>query len=299
MRQKEIQIEMNYPFQKVYGTIYEPETVVGSLILVHDLHEHRQRYQRLIRYYYDLGIAVLSYDLRGSRTSLIHQKEGNLGSKEELLDDLEKMIKLLKKQYELLPLTVLGIGFGANLSLVLGKEKPELIDRLVLVSPVAKPRASTVKWLLLKAISLKWSNQYFKQLWPTHLNIKINPAQKYDKWEYLSLDEKVIQSYHLDPLCGRFLTNGSLETVIKLVNSSYQALSQKIPLYKKVLVIGGKEDPLTRQSLSLIQLKQLLMNWGFELEDVLIFSNYRHDVLYDFQENEVLLTSLTKFLLNH
>ena len=292
-----LEFDTEQSFQKVQATLYEPKTIVSTLIFVHDLYEHRMRYEPLADFFNSLGVAVLTYDLRGYRNSLIGNQEGYLGFREDLYRDLKRMVQYMKARYEGVDTVVMGVGFGALLALNQFKAAPQECDRLILVSPVVKPKFYYLRSLVFKVLGWRAPKSYSTGIWPTHFPYK-KRSQSFSKWDYLSSDKQVIASYHLDPLCGRSLANASLSEVLAVIKQGQKAMEMVVPIDKRVLLIGGKEDPLTHYGHGVINLKQQLTSWGIQVDDVLLFMNQGHDVLSSLAGNNVLKTGLQGFILS-
>ncbi len=297
MQKISLEFDTNQSFSKVHATLYEPKTVVRTLVFVHDLYEHRMRYHPLLTFLTDVGVAVLTYDLRGYRNSLLDHREGFLGSRQDLYSDLEQMVNFMNQRYDGLNTLVMGVGFGALLAMNHLKRLPQSVDRLVLVSPVVSPRFRTLKALTFKVLGWRSPETYSTGLWPAHLSLLKN-GKRYGKWAYLSSDEKTLMSYHLDPLCGRPLFYSSMYEVLQVIHESYLDVKLQVPVDKRVLLIGGKDDPLTNYGLGLINLKQKLVRWGVQVADVMMFVNQGHDVLSSLADNDVLKSSLQNFILS-
>lgn len=297
MQKISLEFDTYQSFSKVHATLYEPKTVVRTLVFVHDLYEHRMRYHSLVTFLTDLGVAVLTYDLRGYRNSLLNHREGFLGNRQDLYRDLEQMVNFMNQRFEGLDTLVMGVGFGALLAMNHLKRLPQSVDRLILVSPVVSPRFRSLKALTFKVLGWRSPETYSTGLWPAHLSLLKN-GQRYGKWAYLSPDEKTLMSYHLDPLCGRPLYYSSMFEVLQVIRESYLDVQQQVPVDKRVLLIGGKDDPLTNHGLGLINLKQQLVRWGLHVDDVMMFVHQGHDVLSSLADNDVLKSNLQNFILS-
>jgi alpha-beta hydrolase superfamily lysophospholipase len=100
------------------------------IILVHGLGEHALRYQHMAEFYNDVGISVVSFDLRGHGRS--DGVRGHATSYDAICDDIQTLVDGTKERFPNIPMFIFGHSLGGALVLYyLLKRKPELRGAIV------------------------------------------------------------------------------------------------------------------------------------------------------------------------
>lgn len=95
---------------------HEPvENASHVVCVIHGIGEHMGRYQRITDYLNSDGIAVMGMDLRGHGKS--PGRRGDCAPRSEVLQDIDYLIGLAKKEYPDVPLILYGHSLGGNIAL--------------------------------------------------------------------------------------------------------------------------------------------------------------------------------------
>lgn len=109
----------NFAFKKrdgaVVGYHYLNENASHVMCLIHGVGEHAGRYRRMAERLSQMGIAVVSMDLRGHGIS--KGVRGDTAPRKEILKDIDALIQYAQEFYPGLPLTLYGHSMGGNLCL--------------------------------------------------------------------------------------------------------------------------------------------------------------------------------------
>ncbi len=200
---------------------------VGVVCLVHGLGEHQGRYQHVIDH---LGqnLAFFTYDQRGHGKS--PGKRGHAKSFNHLLNDVESLLKIARREYNSLPIYLYGHSMGGNIvaNYLLQKVTTELAGA-ILSSSFLKLAFEPPSWKLKLG-------QIMASLWPafTQSN-ELDPSD-------LSTDPGVGKDYLADPLVHNKISAGLF---FALLESGSWALNNVHLLKLPVLVMHGTSDPIT------------------------------------------------------
>jgi alpha-beta hydrolase superfamily lysophospholipase len=162
----------------------------GTVVLVHGLGEHIDRYDHVARRLNSLGLVVVGYDHRGHGRS--PGPRGGMPSDESLCADLGRVLRAATEDFPG-PLGLLGHSLGG---LIAGRfvaeglqAKPAAwwrpVDTLVMSSPALDPGTNAVQKLLLAVVA------------PMLPNLAVSNGLKVD---WISRDAGVVQAYADDPL---------------------------------------------------------------------------------------------------
>ena len=118
----------------------------GTVLIVHGLGEHCERYVRLAADLTAAGWHVQSYDQRGHGAS--EGPRGDIATPASLLDDLTLMIDTLQEEQVPRPLVLLGHSMGgAVAACLLADGNNAGVDALVLSSPALDPGLNALQRL--------------------------------------------------------------------------------------------------------------------------------------------------------
>ncbi len=194
------------------------------ILLVHSFNEHSSRYANWALKLANEGISVLTFDFRGHGKS-----EGKTTSYNQLLNDVDLLIKKGKEIYSNKPIFLYGHSLGGNLIANYIISKHLSMAGVILTSP----------WFEL-------TNQPPKILFSTDMFLaKFLPGLSRPtpiKADYLSRELKEVYNYKNDQLVHNKMPLG-------LLRSTHQkGLTAKRCIYKintPLLIMHGSEDQIT------------------------------------------------------
>jgi alpha-beta hydrolase superfamily lysophospholipase len=155
----------------------------GVVLLVHGLGEHAGRYDKAAARFNSWGFAVRGYDQYGHGES--GGVRGALPQPSRLLGDLADLIESSRKRHPGVPLVLLGHSMGGLIAASYVSRTPQVVDGLVLSSPLLATRLSPVQKLLLAIVPRLAPNLAVSN------GVDVN---------FLSHDPEVVQAYRRDPL---------------------------------------------------------------------------------------------------
>ncbi len=183
----------------------------GTVLIVHGLGEHCERYVRLAADLTASGWLVHSYDQRGHGAS--EGARGDIATPTSLLDDLESMLDTLHEEAVPRPLVLLGHSMGGAVAARLLTDGSHTgvdadVDALVLSSPALDPGMNPLKRLRLALGA---------HLLP-HLAVSngLSPL-------WISRDPQVVRNYaddtrvhnRMTPLLARFIVDAGRQVIAR------------------------------------------------------------------------------------
>jgi alpha-beta hydrolase superfamily lysophospholipase len=119
----------------------------GTVLIVHGLGEHCERYVRLAADLTAAGWSVQSYDQRGHGASA--GARGDIATPTSLVDDLALLLDTLDEERVPRPLVLLGHSMGGTVAARLLADANPGVDALVLSSPALDPGLSALQTIRL------------------------------------------------------------------------------------------------------------------------------------------------------
>ena len=247
----------------VYWECSNPKVVA---CIVHGLGEHSGRYQHVAEFFSNNNIAVFSFDLRGH--GLSEGKRGHTPSHEQLLDDVEELLKTARAEFNDLPILLFGHSFGGNIvSNYILKRNTNELKGAILSSPWLETEIQPSE------IEFKLARFLYKVFPSLTQNNRIDTS-------WLTKDPDENKKYEDDPL-----VHGSLS--IKLGLDSFDAgkwaIENADQLKIPTLLYHGTDDKITSLSAS----KRFAEKAG-SLVSYKEWEGVRHEPHNDLEKEEIL-----------
>ncbi len=183
----------------------------GTVLIVHGLGEHCERYVRLAANLTAAGWLVQSYDQRGHGAS--EGARGDIATSTSLLDDLALVLDTLHEEQVPRPLVLLGHSMGGAVAARLLADGSKAgvdadVDALVLSSPALDPGLNALQWLRL-ALGAR--------LLP-HLAMSNGLSP-----QWISRDPQIVRNYvddtrvhnRMTPLLARFIVDAGRQVIAR------------------------------------------------------------------------------------
>ena len=260
--------------------------------IIHGNAEHILRYDAFARFLVGHGYVVFGNDHLGHGQSL--KSEGALGDYGDLnddvrlVDDANRLNRIMRKKYPGLKCVVLGHSLGSLVARILTADFPEAVDALIL-SGTAQIASflSAVSPVLDIAGNLLDRGKYPYG----DTDIVEFLSEKYyrenDGLSWLSRSSENRAEFEADPLCGSPTTVGSTLNLAKLaLKCSASAWFRKFPADVPVLNLSGGKDAVGLFGRGIISLEQKLSDMGVFVTTK-IYPGLRHEILNEDNKEEI------------
>ena len=106
--------------------------------------------------------------------------------------------------------------------------------------------------------------------------------------DWLTKDEKIVDAYLEDPLCGFTFTVNGFQTLFELVNRLYGRENlEKMPKELPVLFVSGEEDPVGGYGKGVKRAYQSFIDVGMKNVKMKLYENDRHELLNEMDREQV------------
>jgi alpha-beta hydrolase superfamily lysophospholipase len=259
--------------------------------IAHGLTEHSGRYARLAAALNAAGYGVYAADLRGHGPKAAAADLGHFadeGGWDKVVGDFWTLNRLIGAEQPGTPIIFLGHSLGSFLGRQFIAEHSDALAGAALSGSSGKPPAiATLGRLIARAERLRLGkrgkSQLIFQMWFGDFNKPFKPSRTAFDW--LSRDEKEVDAYVADPLCGfPFTTQLAIDVLDALPRATSPASLAAIRKDMPVYVFSGERDPVGANIKGLIaDLKAA----GFTKLTTRIYPGARHETLNELNRDEV------------
>lgn len=201
----------------------EPQAV---LIALHGFNDYSQFFEQPGQFFSSHGVASFAYDQRGFGRA---PKRGFWAGISTYTDDLQTLIRLLKKRYPGRPVFLLGESMGGAVVITAMKQTTrESIDGIILSAPALWAR-STMPWY---QTSLLWTLAHtVPWMTLTGKGVKVQASDNIEMLRALGRDPLVIKATRVESIYG-------------LTNLMDEAFASASDLQGKTLLLYGEKDEI-------------------------------------------------------
>jgi alpha-beta hydrolase superfamily lysophospholipase len=277
--------------QSLLARRWLPERRPRAIVqIAHGLAEHSARYARLAAALNAAGYAVYTNDHRGHGPKAAAADLGYFADEKgwgKVVGDLWTLNRLIAKEQPGLPIVFLGHSLGSFLGQEFVAEHSDALAGAVYSGSSGKPPAiATLGRLIARAERLRLGkrgkSQLLVKMWFGAYNKPFEPARTAFDW--LSRDEKEVDAYVADPLCGFPL---STQLAIDVLDALPGILTpERLARIRKdlsIYVMSGKCDPVGANIQGLID---ALKSAGFTRLTVRIYPGARHEMFNETNREE-------------
>lgn len=243
----------------------------GSVLIVHGLGEHCQRYAHVARFFNEKGFDVRSFDHRGHGKSAGNR--GEIAYENALLDDAKKVFDDFAEIKSEKPF-LLGHSMGGAVALRTAVEQIITPRGLILSSPAITANLSFADKLKLK----------IGRLTP---NVAVSNGLKV---EYISHDKRVVEDYQNDSLIHDKITPRLANFIL---DSGQKSLKKAATFHIPTLLLVAGNDRLVDANGA----KQLFEQLPKDSVEMRVYENLYHEIFNEtIEERRKVFADLEEWL---
>jgi len=272
------------------------EDARAAVQIVHGMAEHGKRYAYLAGCLTQKGYAVYAQDLRGhGKTAESEDELGYIAEKNgwnRMVEDVCDVSEIIQGYHPSLPLFLLGHSMGSYLARAVMYTLPGPYNGVVL-SATGNDQGMMGKlgrWLADRHCRKYGTKHRDKQLDVMSFgsfNKKFRPNRT--SFDWLSRDEKEVDKYIEDPLCGFVCTSSLFRDLLDGLMEIHDITNiSRIPKYLPVLLIGGMQDPVGKFGKAVQGAAVMFRDVGVRNVTVKLYHEARHELFNELNRDEVI-----------
>ena len=280
---------------KIRARCWEPDgEPIGVIQLVHGIAEHIERYDDFAAYLNHLGFLVIAQDHMGHGKSIDDAAVRGYftGGWFAAVEDTYQLLHSTMKKYPHIPYVVFGHSMGSFLTRTLLAKHPDCgIAGAVICGTGWMPEiVLTVGRLIASLVcrirgERRASNLLQKLMFGSYNNRIAHPRTPFD---WLTTVNDVVDAYIEDPLCGFVASAGLVRDMLSGMmyiqkRDTLKRMNRTMPVF----FIAGAEDPVGNYGDGVLRAAKEFRNVGMQNVSEKIYSNDRHEILNEYNREEV------------
>lgn len=277
---------------------WEPENkenIKGIVQIVHGSCEHSGRYRDFSSFLVQNGYVVYSNDHRGHGLTAESEEElGFIADKngwEVLVEDVLEINKLINNDYPNLPIFMIGHSMGSFIARHYATLYGNTIKGVVLSGTAHNNRlllkfAITLSDIYIKIHGNRYRSKFINYLTYGAFNRKVSSHRT--KYDWICIDEKVVDEYEKDVYCGYIFTSNAFKEMFRgLYYITNIKNIKKTPKDLPILLLSGKKDVVGNEGKMVIECYEKYKEAGIEDLDIKLYEKMRHEILNEVGKKEV------------
>ena len=270
----------------LWDNVKDPKGVVQ---IFHGMAEHATRYNEFAKFLNKNGYIVFADDHRGHGKTA--GSDENIGKYEggniffDTAQDEKYFAKLLKEEFNL-PIYLYGHSYGSFIALHF-IQTCELYDRVVMSGSSYMKRQDAKIAHLIAKITKKFKGEKANARLVEQLSFVSYNRKFHDNGSWLNSDKEKTQEYYSDPQCGHSFSAKFYDDLFSAFNIIFKNENlYKINDHKKILILSGKEDPVSKMGKLVIKLYKVFKEHDLRVA-MKLYEGARHEIIHDATKGEV------------
>lgn len=280
---------------KIRTCVWQPDCAPKAVVqLVHGIAEHVERYDDYATWLTEQGILVVAQDHMGHGKSI--GTEGIQGYFHGgwfiAVEDTYSLLRQTKEKYPELPYILFGHSMGSFVvRTILAKYPDSGIAGCIICGTAWQPAALMAaaaplcKLVCRNGGDRKPSEPLKKMMFGSY-NKRVEHQRTENDW--LTRDDRVVNAYNKDPLCGFTATAGLYRDMLTGIayiqkKETLDAMNRKTP----ILFVAGSADPVGAYGKGVKQAAKAFTECGMEDVALKLYPMCRHEILNEINNRQI------------
>jgi alpha-beta hydrolase superfamily lysophospholipase len=282
--------------QKLHARICRPDCAPVCVVqIAHGIAEHINRYDDFMCFLAANGIVAVGNDHLGHGQSFNKPEDQGFFAENDgwkfVVDDMASLRDIVRKEYPDLPYVFFGHSMGSFLTRTYLIRYPDRYDAAIISGTGHQPSIVALAGYLMANAAVK--SKGAKTIGTSLNNVAFgsyckqisNPRTPFD---WLSCDEKTVDAYIADPLCGFIATNSLFRDMMQgirfIINQkNIDSMNKDKPVY----FMSGKEDPVGDYGKGVDKAYKAFCKAGIKNVSMRLYPEGRHEMLNETNKDAV------------
>ncbi len=283
----------NYGDVQIYYDVYQPNLNRKIIVqIAHGMAEHKDRYQGLCEYLCEQGFTVVIADHRGHGKSLLSQETyGDMGEQgfEAAVEDMHKLVKLMKQRFRDYKYVMLGHSMGSLLARRYMQVHGTEMQAVILCGTPSRTSGLFFARMLAALVGITKGEQHRSKFLDGLIFGGFNRSfPKRTKFDWLNSDDAGVDAYIADEACGFMFSTRSYYDLFTGLQKVYQRYPRPLKNPKcPVLFLSGEKDPCGRFTKGVKDAMNHLKKQGYLHVEMILYPNARHELFQEKNKKDV------------
>ena len=280
---------------KIRAAVWQPESQPKAIVqLVHGIAEHVERYDDYASWLTEQGILVVAQDHMGHGKSI--GTEGIRGYFHggwfAAVEDTYRLLKKTRETYSDMPYVLFGHSMGSFIvRTILAKHPDSGIAACIVCGTAWQPAAlmaaaGPLCKLMCRNGGDRKPSEPLKKLMFGSYNKRVEHLRTENDW--LTRDDRVVDAYNKDPLCGFTATAGLYRDMLTGIayiqkKETLDAMNRATP----ILFVAGSADPVGAYGKGVEQAASAFKAHGMEDVTLKLYPMCRHEILNEINNGQI------------
>lgn len=284
-------------FNTCYAYSWAPDDgkIRGIIQIVHGMQEHVARYDDFATFLAGKGFLVVGADHIGHGKSVSSDTDLGYMTWDHadiiLVRNVHRLKKIVQEQNPGVPIFILGHSMGSLIFRRYITMYGKGIDGALIMSTADKSTVITRLGIIVSTLKSKFISGYSTSKFLDHSSFGRNNAHiesPRTSYDWLTHDEKIVDEYIADPLCGfPFKVNG-YRALMQLLNYICKKKNlTTIPKELPILIVAGTEDPVGDYGKGPTKVYERFKSLNIKDVTLKLYENMRHELLNEIGRKDV------------
>ncbi len=267
-------------------------SIKGVVQISHGMAEYSNRYAPFALELCKAGYAVFISDHVGHGSSVTDKEMlGYFGDNGDnaFIEDLKALTDIAKSEYPNLPFFMLGHGMGSLIARKYTGKYAYILDGVVYSGTSGENPMLGVGLYLAKTLAKQNGPMYRSEILNTMAFGAYNKkTPKRTECDWVSRDEKQVDKFIEDDLCGYMYTVSGMRDLFKTLKAvSSRRWYNTIPLSMPIFLVSGSMDPVGDYGKGVKEVYKSLKKTGHKYVTMKLYEEARHEILNETNRKEV------------
>lgn len=289
-----ITIKQQDKYQTVVHPYYTDKEPLGSVVVLHGMAEHHERYIPFAKFLNENGYDVFLYDHRGHGCDKKFEDLGHFADNNGyklVVSDAITVLRYAKSVNRGKKFILFSHSMGSLIARNVIQYYDAMDGVVICGTAYMAPIVSAMGGLLAGAVKLFKGAHYYS---PFLNNVTVGykdfaKISSRTAFDWLTRENNAVGAYMHDPYCGFVCTAAFYKDMIKLTNLAAQPKRiKKTRRDINILMISGSHDPVGNYGQGVMKLFALYQRYGFLNSDCTIYEEARHELLNEINKDTVM-----------